>query len=439
VPFWGKPPLSFWAQALAMKLFGLSDFSVRLPAWLASSGIVALTARLGWQLGGPRLAVTSALVLASMALVWIAAGAVMTDTFLVFGTTLALVAFTLSATGTAAPVWQWMFFCGISIGLLAKGPLTLVLVGLPLLAWSGWNLHWRSWWAVLPWIRGSALTAALVLPWYVAAELKTPGFLDYFVMGEHFGRFVTPGWAGDLYGNAHDEPRGMIWVFLVWASFPWGLVGAALLLRAASRSGGRHDMRNWLERPEHGLVLAAALTTPLFFTMAGNILWTYLLPALPFLALLIAASLRTAPPAALLAGASLVPIMVTVLAVHLALTPAALKSEFALLNAFRSLRDDPATRLHYVGKLPHSARYYGRGDVVQIHMAELAERMAGAASGRIFLAVRNNDLEHLTPQLGDADELFRGRGYTLIRMQVPMDPHLDITPTRDGTECRNEY
>ena len=43
VPFWGKPPLSFWAQAASIKLFGVSEFAIRLPAWLATLGIVYLT------------------------------------------------------------------------------------------------------------------------------------------------------------------------------------------------------------------------------------------------------------------------------------------------------------------------------------------------------------------------------------------------------------
>jgi len=34
VPFWGKPPLSFWAQALSIKTFGLTEFAVRFPSWL---------------------------------------------------------------------------------------------------------------------------------------------------------------------------------------------------------------------------------------------------------------------------------------------------------------------------------------------------------------------------------------------------------------------
>ena len=42
VPFWGKPPLSFWLQALSFKLFGISEFAGRFPAWLASLGIITI-------------------------------------------------------------------------------------------------------------------------------------------------------------------------------------------------------------------------------------------------------------------------------------------------------------------------------------------------------------------------------------------------------------
>ncbi|KXS52439.1 MAG: glycosyl transferase family protein, partial [Marinobacter sp. T13-3] len=41
-PFWGKPPLSFWTQALSFQLFGVNEFAGRLPSWLANVGIVYL-------------------------------------------------------------------------------------------------------------------------------------------------------------------------------------------------------------------------------------------------------------------------------------------------------------------------------------------------------------------------------------------------------------
>ena len=79
-PFWGKPPLSFWAQAASLKLFGLSEFSLRLPAWFATIGIVWLTWCLAKHARGAVVARWSILVLSTMALTYISAGAVMTDT-----------------------------------------------------------------------------------------------------------------------------------------------------------------------------------------------------------------------------------------------------------------------------------------------------------------------------------------------------------------------
>jgi hypothetical protein len=49
---------------------------------------------------------------------------------------------------------------------------------------------------------------AIAVPWYWAAELKASGFLRYFQIGEHYKRFLIPGWDGDLYGNGWVAPRG---------------------------------------------------------------------------------------------------------------------------------------------------------------------------------------------------------------------------------------
>ena len=68
------------------------------------------------------------------------------------------------------------------------------------------------------------LVFATVLPWYGLAELRTPGFLEYFLVGEHWHRFTVPGWDGDRYGHAHVFARGTIWLFAALAALPWSLL-----------------------------------------------------------------------------------------------------------------------------------------------------------------------------------------------------------------------
>src|SRR5665647_2501274 len=36
VPFWGKPPLSFWMTAVSFTLFGINEFAARLPHFLGA-------------------------------------------------------------------------------------------------------------------------------------------------------------------------------------------------------------------------------------------------------------------------------------------------------------------------------------------------------------------------------------------------------------------
>ncbi|WP_227715028.1 ArnT family glycosyltransferase [Marinobacter sp. DY40_1A1] len=164
VPFWGKPPLSFWTQAAAIKVFGVSEFSLRFPAWLATVAMVWLVWRLARQIWSVQVAQWSCLVFATMALTYISAGAVMTDAFLALGTTLTLVSFCLVMAGEGG-LWRWIFFLGMVIGLLSKGPLAIVLIGIPIVLWL--CLSWRE--AAnnlqrLPWWRGILMTAALVCP-----------------------------------------------------------------------------------------------------------------------------------------------------------------------------------------------------------------------------------------------------------------------------------
>ena len=44
-------------------------------------------------------------------------------------------------------------------------------------------------------------------------EKNSPGFIDYFVVGEHFLRFIDSSWTGDKYGFPKQQPIGIIWIF----------------------------------------------------------------------------------------------------------------------------------------------------------------------------------------------------------------------------------
>jgi 4-amino-4-deoxy-L-arabinose transferase-like glycosyltransferase len=277
--FWGKPALSFWATAAGLKLFGVTAWAARVPHFLMGLGVAAVV----WRHArgqSPRLAWHAAALLAGSLLFLLSSGAVMTDMALVLGTTLVMSGFWWCVAGRPGLAPRVALFLGLAIGLLAKGPLALVLSGLPIVAWVLWQRQWQAAWQRVPWLRGLLAVAVLVLPWYLLAERRSPGFIEYFIVGEHIYRFLVRGWTGDLYSNAHGVPRGTVWLYALAAALPWALVLPLARLAGAMRHG------SVIEQPQRRYLLLWVLWPCVFFTAAGNIIWTYVLPAMPALALL---------------------------------------------------------------------------------------------------------------------------------------------------------
>lgn len=347
VPFWAKPPLYAWLSAAAMGLFGVNEFAARLPSLLLSLGLLALV---GCAAGERARAFTAVFVLASTLGFVIASGTVMTDTPLVFCTTLIMLSF-WKALQDGAPPWRWLFFIGGGLGLLAKGPVALVLTGLPILLWVWSRGAWKPLWRKLPWVRGSLLTLVIAVPWYVLAELRTPGFLQYFLWGENIARFLTPGWKGDLYGRAHACPYGVIWLFALAALFPWSLFAFRWCrTRLADRDGWLRYLLLWC-----GVNL-------LFFTFAANIIWTYAMPLMPAFALLFAElTARTKMSTRFLPAAGFIMVLLSVACV-IVLSTAVRRDSKDLIAAWQQTNPPPQSALlFWSSKREFSAFFYSRG------------------------------------------------------------------------------
>lgn len=425
-PFWGKPPLAFWLQAVAIKAFGLAEFSVRLASLPAMIGTVWLCHALGRRMISRDAANWSMLILATMLLPAAAAGAVLTDPFLAFGVALSMTAFYM-AIETPSWGWRYGFFAGLAIGLLAKGPLAVVLVAGAIVPWSIWQRPagspWRAHAPRLPWIGGIALLVLLVLPWYIAAEIKTPGFLRYFILGEHFHRFVDPGWSGDRYGYPKDRPYGSIWLEWMLASLPWGVIGVlAVLWRWRNAEARRQAMFVTIRDPRWSYLLIWAAATPMLFTFSRNVIWTYVLPALPPVALMLAAGMPGAPGRArrkgILACLMLVPLAFLVVGIAGVFDVERFKTAKGLVEQADALKA-PGETLYFAGEVPFSARFYTRGTAEPIDIARLDEVLR-AKDGRVLLAVSRNRMDRLLPHLPkDAARAYDSRRYVLFIVNAP--------------------
>jgi 4-amino-4-deoxy-L-arabinose transferase-like glycosyltransferase len=424
VPFWGKPPLSTWLSAMAMAVFGVNEFAARLPSFLLLAGCGAMVWRLAALRAGADAALWTLMAFATTGLVFIGAGAVMTDPALVFATTVSMAGFWIALHGpeTSRRAAGYAFFIGLAAGLLAKGPVAVVLTMLPVGAWTVWTRQWRAVWTRLPWLAGSLLALALAVPWYWAAERASPGFLDYFLVGEHWRRFVEPGWKGDLYGQAHARPRGTIWVWWFVAALPWSPMAVGWLVRAlATRSDGA---RRLLRDPWCAYLLLWSLAPMLFFTVSGNVLPSYVLPGMPAFALLLgefwrpgAGDGRARRPAVKLmaaCGMGLLVVFVGIVVTQRQRFDVDL-SHRALVRMYETTRAGDGDRLVYVGQRPISAEFYAGGKAVKVEN-EAALAAYRASPGRDFFAVRESDLR-AWPEATRAGLVDLGAygGYRLLR------------------------
>ncbi len=388
-PFWAKPPLSTWLTAVSMKILGVNEFAARLPHFAMALLIMWLV--WDWMRNrSPREALYAVAILSGGALFFIASGAVMTDMALAVGMILAMRGFWLGMHGQLNERKAQAFKCfiGLGIGLLAKGPVALVLAGLPILGWMVLTGNLRITLRELPWVKGLVLMLLVSVPWYVLAELKTPGFLEYFFIGEHWKRFTVSGWAGDRYGNAHAFPRGTIWLFALGAFIPWPVI---LPLMAWGRRSANSSV--WLaaqQRSWQVYLLLWALTPCLFFTMAGNIIWTYVLPGLPALSMLAAGWLACDPRTRwvelwLALGVAFTAVSGAGMMVqrHADVTWNTMQRLVAQYQTLRLSQD----KLIFLGSMPYSASFYSQGQTLEAKdLAVLEDRLANLQQNA-FVAV----------------------------------------------------
>jgi 4-amino-4-deoxy-L-arabinose transferase-like glycosyltransferase len=401
VPFWGKPPLSIWVTAISFKLFGINEFAARLPHWIA--GLLVVWIAWGMAIrSSARLAIYVSALLVGSLLFLSSAGTVMTDMVMLVGTTMAMRGFWFGLHGPNEHRQRerWLLFIGLGIGLLAKGPIALLLSFMPITLWAIMSGNIALTLRGLPWVRGGLITLIIALPWYALAELRSPGFLNYFLIGEHWHRFLTPGWTGDLYGNAHNYARGSIWIFLLLDLLPWTVLLPVFFVIEMIKRKPTKAITGDVQWTMY--LCLWALAPAVFFTFARNILWPYVLPGFPALALLAGAWLeRHSEPrrAERLLAIGLVTISGVLIAVIAAMHFTGInedKSQKALVAEYHALKRENEA-LIYLGEREFSAAFYSQGHAQFVTDASALVRQLEHASA--YVAIRNEQINTLPAQL----------------------------------------
>jgi len=268
VPFWAKPPLSTWLSALSYFAFGVNEFAARFPSFLLNIILIYILGKMVKKSGVSFY--LPGFILLTMPEFLIHTGVVSTDTTLLFCVTMMMISFWKTMTSETKTYWNYLFFVFLGLGFLAKGPLIMVLTFPPLFLWCCLDIkRFKELFSKFSIVIGLLITGIVAVPWYYFAEKQSPGFLDYFIIGEHYKRFVVSGWKGDLYGKPKTQPIGMIWAFMIAFGFPWVQIVFYKLWK---------NRKTILKDRWVSFLLFWLLWTPVFFTLSKNILHTYMLP-----------------------------------------------------------------------------------------------------------------------------------------------------------------
>jgi 4-amino-4-deoxy-L-arabinose transferase-like glycosyltransferase len=318
--YFEKPPLHYWLVGAAFRLLGQTELAARLPCALSAIGGLLLVYGFGAACFGARTGLLAALLLAVSPLYFILGRMDIIDTPLMVFYTVGMTAWGLAllrrggARGSAPlALCGW---AGLALATLVKGPVALVLAVGTVLLWLLLTRQWNRWRALHP-LPGLALYLAIAAPWFIAVSLKNPEFPWFFFVHEHLLRFLT----------TEHERKGPVYYYvpvLLIGFFPW-----SAWLPAATIAAVRASVLAYREgrplREEHGsprdtvatgagrdrptiiagtaeaasdlspcsreasawLLLWAAIPF-VFFSASGSKLITYVLPAFPALALLVA-------------------------------------------------------------------------------------------------------------------------------------------------------
>jgi 4-amino-4-deoxy-L-arabinose transferase-like glycosyltransferase len=287
-----KPILYYWLVAATYTVAGVDAASARFPAAAAGLLLVLVAYTVGRRWYDAEVGLVAGLVTATSFGYYFVGRLALPDLplalFIVVATWGVIESMADAAAGRQPAARWWLLAAAAAAGLgfLTKGPVAVALpalVAAPLLARdvAGRRREGRRWlpWSTIDVVAATALFLLIAMPWYLAmAATHGVEYLHRFFVGENLDRFAT---------DRYNEPRSVLfYVPVVFGGLmPWSPFALLWIPRVASAVRRRLT----LEAVDWRLV-SWALLPLLFYSVSIGKQPRYVLPILPPLAVLLAAS-----------------------------------------------------------------------------------------------------------------------------------------------------
>ncbi len=286
--FFEKPPLYFWIETLTFSLFGgkVSEGIARIPiafqALLGCLAVYIVSAKAVSRKFGLVTAAISATVLEFLILAKVA----ILDSLLTSCITISVFSgfMTFFVSEKYKKYCWWIFYIFSGLGVLAKGiPAFVVPFGVMFFA-GIYTKTLKEYFKPKYFAVGLGIFLAIVLPWHIIMLLKYKYvFFHEYIVLHHLARFV-----GSNVLNK-NEPFYYYLPVIIWGFFPW----IFSFVPAVIKKFKEFEFISYEKLPSNkdkfvALNIIALLFTLIFYSASSSKLVTYILPAYPFMAVLLA-------------------------------------------------------------------------------------------------------------------------------------------------------
>lgn len=281
--YFEKPPLFYWLESFAIKIFGLNEWFLRLlPALIGIMGclVVYFTAR---KLFDRQIGLLSAFILATSGLYNVLSHFIILDGLLAFCLTCCLCSFLLAIHEPQEKIQKWYFWAMYAFAALATLTKGLIGIALPGLIIFSWMLLFNQW-NILKRCRlfsGTLIFLAITLPWHILMQWRNPDFFQFYFVEQHFLRYLTK------YAN-REQALWFLPVCILGGFYPW--VGFLF------QSLAYNFPKSWQQRAVDkipGFLIIWALVIFIFYSFSHSQLLPYILPVFPALAIITGRYIRS--------------------------------------------------------------------------------------------------------------------------------------------------
>lgn len=273
VPAFFKPPFLYWTMIFFFKLLGSSILAARIPVAIMTISSVFLVYLIGKDLFGIIYGFLASLILATSFGVIVYGRVALMDTPLMFLILLSTYFFHLAVNKNKS--WAvFAFFAAAALSTLVKGPISgLILILFALsycLFFKKWAVFKTTWTTY-----GIIIGAAIILSWPFMMYIKGlwNEWFSFFIIRENFGKFTA----------GHYSVFNFLSYYLEFL-LPWSLffiTGIILII-----------IHKLYKKNEYGFLLLILTSCVIVFFFPAIKLKHFLIPALPYGALIIAGAIK---------------------------------------------------------------------------------------------------------------------------------------------------